>query len=196
VYDGAFWRRGSNVSVVVHENAHQWFGDSVSVASWRDIWLNEGFATYAQWLWSEAHGEGTAQELFDYTYALRPADDPFWQVKPGDPGAKDPFNRAVYDRGAMTLHQLRLTVADDAFFRILRDWASTRQYGNATIEEFEALAERTSGKDLHALFTSWLFTSGRPDLSPVSDVERAGTAPPAQPRSWMAIQDAHQMPHH
>jgi aminopeptidase N len=198
VYDGAFWRRGSNVSVVVHENAHQWFGDSVSVGSWRNIWLNEGFATYAEWMWSQLQGDGTAQELFDFAYALRPADDPFWQVKPADPGANDPFNRAVYDRGAMALHQLRLTVSDDAFFRILRDWTSTRQYGNGTIEQFEALAEQISGKDLHALFTSWLFTSGRPDLPAASAAERAGlagTALPAQPRSWTDIQDAHQMLH-
>jgi aminopeptidase N len=196
-YDGLFFRRGSNMYVVVHENAHEWFGDSVSVAAWRNIWLNEGFASYAEWLWSEDQGEGTAQELFDYTYSLHPADDPFWQVKPGDPGANDPFDAAVYDRGAMALHQLRLAVSDFAFFEILRQWAAAHQYGNGTIEQFEALAEQVSGKDLHGLFTTWLFTPGRPDLPTAQAAQRA-FAPKAvpQPKSWAKIQQAHQMLHH
>src|SRR5262249_15411355 len=79
-YDGRFFRRGSKMYVVVHENAHQWFGDSVSVAAWRNVWLNEGFASYVEWLWSEDQGEGTAAELFGYTYSRYPPDDPFWQV--------------------------------------------------------------------------------------------------------------------
>jgi aminopeptidase N len=199
-YDGVFFRRGSNPYVVVHENAHQWFGDSVSVAAWRNIWLNEGFATYAEWLWSEDQGEGTTQELFDFTYASHPADDPFWQVKPGDPGANDLFDGAVYDRGAMALHQLRLAVADFNFFEILRQWAAAHQYGNGTIEQFEALAEQVSGKDLHGLFNTWLFTPGRPDVAATSPMaaQRAAAAQGktlVQPKSWAKIQDSHQLLH-
>jgi len=191
VYDGRFWRRGSNTYVVVHENAHQWFGDSVSVADWSDIWLNEGFASYAEWLWSEAQGEGTVQELADYTYASYPADDPFWQVKPGDPGAGDVFDNAVYDRGALALQALRLAVGDTAFFATLKDWAAQRQYGNGTIKQFQALAEQVSGQNLDDLFRLWLFTPGRPP-APSPDATsgtRAKAAVPAQPKSWARIQE-------
>lgn len=87
------------MSVVVHELAHQWYGDLVSVAGWKDIWINEGFARYAQWLWSEHENEGTAQEIADHVYASHPADDPFWTVRPGDPGPENQFHLAVYDRG-------------------------------------------------------------------------------------------------
>ncbi|MFB9236787.1 M1 family metallopeptidase [Plantactinospora siamensis] len=190
VYGAGFWRRGANTYVIAHENAHQWFGDSVSVADWRNIWLNEGFASYAEWLWSDEQGEGTAQQVFDYTYANYPADDPFWQVLPGDPGADDLFDDAVYDRGAMTLHQLRLAVGDDAFFRILRRWTASRQYGNGTIEQFEALAERISGRDLTALFTTWLFTRGRPDLTGAA---ARTLAAPAQPKSWSKLRAAREL---
>ncbi|MBM0239716.1 M1 family metallopeptidase [Micromonospora sp. ATA32] len=176
VYGPGFWRRGSNPYVVVHENAHQWFGDSVSVAQWRDIWLNEGFASYAEWLWSEEQGEGTAQELFDFTYASYPADDEFWQVLPGNPGADRVFHDAVYDRGAMALHQLRLAVGDEAFFQILPTWTAEHRYGNGTIEQFQGLAERVSGLDLSQLFTTWLFTAGRPTLASAS-AARAALAP-------------------
>ncbi|MFC4105989.1 M1 family metallopeptidase [Micromonospora zhanjiangensis] len=194
VYSAGFWRRGSNPYVIVHENAHQWFGDSVSVKEWRNIWLNEGFASYAEWLWSEEQGEGTAQELFDFTYALYPADDEFWQVLPGNPGADRVFDGAVYDRGAMALHQLRLAVGDDAFFRILPRWAASHQYGNGTIEQFQTLAERISGKDLDALFTTWLFTKGRPELTGTAARHTAAT--PAQPKSWPKLRQAHDLLHH
>jgi aminopeptidase N len=193
-YDGVFWQRGSNTYVVAHENAHQWFGDSVSVADWRNIWLNEGFASYAEWLWSEQQDEGTAQEQFDFTYAFYPPDSAFWQVKPGDPGADDLFDGAVYDRGAMTLHQIRLTVGDDAFFRILREWSATKQYSAGTIDEFKAVAERISGVDLDPLLTTWLFTPGRPSLAGVAALRAA--AAPVQPKSWQKIQDAHAALHH
>ncbi len=189
VYGPGFWRRGSNPYVVVHENAHQWFGDSVSVADWSNIWLNEGFASYAEWLWSEAQGEGTAQELFDFTYANYPAADGFWQVLPGNPGAGAVFDDAVYDRGAMALHQLRLAVGDDAFFRILPAWTAAHRYGNGTIAQFQALAEQISGLDLDPVFTTWLFTPGRPAPAAAT---RTTTAP-AQPKSWTQIRAAHQL---
>ncbi|MCM0678946.1 M1 family metallopeptidase, partial [Micromonospora phytophila] len=191
VYSSGFWRRGANTYVVVHENAHQWFGDSVSVADWRDIWINEGFATYAEWLWSQEQGEGTAQELFDFTYASYPADDEFWQVLPGDPGPNQVFADAVYDRGAMALHQLRLAVGDDAFFRILPAWTAEHRHGNATVAQFQALAERISGLDLDQLITTWLFTPDRPKLATAASVRTA--APPTQPKSWAAIREAHQL---
>ena len=151
--------------VVVHELAHQWYGNSVALAAWQHIWLNEGFATYSEWLWSEqVAGRGSAQEIFDFFYSEIPADDPFWAVTIGDPGPDDLFNFAVYARGAMTLHQLRLAVGDDDFFRILRLWAQKNEGGNVTTGEFIALAEKVSGQELDELFHTWLFTATKPEL--------------------------------
>lgn len=162
VYGAAFFQRGANTSVVAHELAHQWFGDSVSVRNWRDVWLNEGFARYSEWLWAESQAEGTAAEIAQYYYDRRPADDPFWQVVIGEPGTGHEFDSAVYDRGALAVHALRNTVGDENFFKILQTWQATKKYGNGKIEEFVGLAERISGKPLYALFQTWLFSSGKP----------------------------------
>ncbi|MBM2622721.1 M1 family metallopeptidase [Actinoplanes sp. LDG1-06] len=191
-YSSGFFTRGSNTSVVVHENAHQWFGDSVSVAEWQHIWLNEGFASYAEWLWSEKNGEGTAQEIFDYLYATYPANALVWTTKPADPGVAQLFGDAVYDRGAMTLHQLRLAVGDDDFFEILRTWVADHRYGNATTKEFTDLAEKISGKDLDALFQAWLYTPSRPV---VANAAALRAAKPAAPKSWAQISRTHALLH-
>jgi aminopeptidase N len=193
VYSSGFFTRGSNMSVVVHEQAHEWFGDSVAVAGWKDIWLNEGFASYAEWLWSDAQGEGTAQEIFDFLYASYPADSPFWTVRPGDPGAPNIFDGAVYDRGAMTLHQLRLAIGDEDFFALVKQWAAAKKNGNATTAEFVALAEQVSGEQLDDLFTTWLFTPSRPELASVSAF--AKRAAPKQPKSWPALRQSHDEVH-
>jgi hypothetical protein len=150
--------------VVVHELAHQWYGDSLAVAQWRHIWLNEGFATYAEWLWSEETRGISAQDIFDFYYSAIPEDDPFWQVVIGDPGPDLLFDIAVYWRGAMTLHQLRLAVGDEDFFKILKRWAQKREGDNVTIDEFIAHAERISGEQLDELFETWLFTPEKPEL--------------------------------
>jgi aminopeptidase N len=191
-YSSAFFRRGSNTSVVVHENAHQWFGDSVSVADWQHIWLNEGFASYAEWLWSEENEEGTAQEIFDYLYATYPDDAAIWTTAPADPGVAQLFGDAVYDRGAMTLHQLRVAVGDDDFFEIVRTWAAEHRYGNATTGQFTALAEKISGKDLDALFQAWLHTPSKPAVDAPATL--AATAPVA-PKSWEQISRTHELLH-
>ncbi len=167
----------SGDNVVVHEIAHQWFGDSLAVQAWQHIWLNEGFATYAEWLWSEREGLGTAQENFDFFYNIFPPDDDFWTLTIGDPGPDDLFNFAVYARGGMTLHQLRLAVGDEDFFEILRQWASSQSGGNVTTDEFINLAESISGQQLDTLFQTWLFTAGRPDL-PGAALSRTASADP------------------
>jgi aminopeptidase N len=172
-------------------------GDSVAVADWRDIWLNEGFATYAEWLWSESQGEGTVQEVADFTYASHPANDPFWQLKAGDPTPAHLFNDVVYDRGGLTLHALRLAVGDDVFFTILRDWAATKRGGNGTTAQFQALAEQVSGQDLDALFTTWLFTTGRPPApTPPTAAARRAAAAAHQPASWPQLQETRRLLHH
>ncbi|GAA2156994.1 M1 family metallopeptidase [Kitasatospora kazusensis] len=186
-YSPKIFAKGSNTSVVVHELAHQWYGDSVSLERWSDIWLNEGFASYAQWLWSEHEGEGTAQELADYVYASHPATDPFWTVKPGDPGADNQFDAAVYDRGALAIQALRDTVGDAKFFQILKAWPTEYRYGNATIAQFQALAERISGKKLGPLFQTWLFTPSKPAAG-AAGPRTAARAPLHEPRSWQQIQ--------
>ncbi|MFI5685095.1 M1 family metallopeptidase [Streptomyces sp. NPDC051636] len=158
VYDSA-----PDLGTLVHENAHQWFGDSVSLTSWKDIWLNEGFATYAEWLYSEQHGGDSAQKTFDALYA-RPASNGLWAFPPGDPGSgAHIFDTPVYARGAMTLHELRRAVGDPVFFRILRAWAAEHHDGHGTTAQFVKLAERESGKDLDALFHTWLYQTGKPN---------------------------------
>ncbi len=194
-YDTAFFRRGANTYVVAHELAHQWFGDSVSVHGWKDIWLNEGFASYAEWLWSEHVGEGTAQENSDFVYESYPADSDFWNVLPGDPGPANQFDGAVYDRGALTLHALRSEVGDDAFFKTLKRWTKQHRYGDASIEQFTALAERVSGKQLDDLFTTWLFTAGKPATAPGAAAVSASAekAPAAEPKSRQKIAETHEL---
>jgi hypothetical protein len=155
----------SGDDVVVHELAHQWYGDSLAVQRWRHIWLNEGFATYAEWLWSEEDGRESAQELFDFWYGVFPADDPFWDLRIGDPGPDALFDFAVYARGAMTLHQLRLAVGEEDFFTILQEWADEFEGGNVTTARFVGLAEKISGEELSPLFRRWLFTSGKPAVA-------------------------------
>ncbi|MGW6918505.1 M1 family metallopeptidase [Kitasatospora sp. NPDC054939] len=206
-YSPRQFARGSNTSVVVHELAHQWYGDSVSVQRWQDIWLNEGFARYAQWLWSEFENEGTAQEIADYTYAVRPAEDAFWTVKPGDPGPDNQFHSAVYERGALAVQALRNRVGDEAFFRILKGWPTERRYGNATVPEFQKYAERISGVALGDLFTTWLYTAAKPAagtagaapaaLAPAAkDITAKNAAVPVEPKSWKKIQETNSVHEH
>jgi Peptidase family M1 domain/Peptidase M1 N-terminal domain len=186
VYSWLFWVfPGQGDIVVVHELAHQWYGDSLTVAAWRHIWLNEGFATYAEWLWSEHEGLGTAQEIFDGIYNEIPAADPFWSVIIGNPGPDLLLDFAVYQRGAMTLHQLRLAVGDADFFEILRRWAQSREGDNVTTAQFIALAERVSGESLDELFDTWLFTPRKPRLSATA-TSRAETSRAAVTKSEVA----------
>jgi aminopeptidase N len=151
-------------STIVHELAHQWFGDSVSVKQWKDIWLNEGFATYAQWLWAEHRGTATAHDTFLARYALYPADSDFWKITVADPQRDTMFASAVYQRGAMTLQMLRERIGDDDFFKLLKTWTAAHRYGNANTAQFIALAEKVSGQQLDDLFTTWLTTTSRPEL--------------------------------
>jgi aminopeptidase N len=193
VYSKYFWLDAegnptNGDAVVVHELAHQWFGDDLAVGRWQDIWLNEGFATYAEWLWEESEGRATPQEIFEETYAAIPADDPFWQVVIGDPGVEFLFDGAVYFRGAMTLQALRNEVGDDTFWEIVGGWAETRSGGNVTTPEFIAVAEDVAGRELDELFTTWLFTAGKPvlDPAPEPDPTDRGAAAAGDAAEWLA----------
>nr|WP_229698407.1 M1 family metallopeptidase [Wenjunlia tyrosinilytica] len=154
--------RAPDLSTLVHESAHQWFGDSVSLTTWKDIWLNEGFATYAEWLYDEQHGGRSAQKAFDALYASA-ADSDLWAFPPANPGSGARiFDTPVYARGAMALHKLRKAVGDRTFFRILRTWAGDHRDGHGTTAQFIRLSERRSGKDLDKLFHTWIGTKGKP----------------------------------
>ncbi|KQQ93335.1 hypothetical protein ASF62_16720 [Leifsonia sp. Leaf325] len=181
IYDQSFFsgtpEQGDGV--VVHELAHQWFGDDVALKRWSDIWLNEGFATYAEWLWAEHEGYADPQAYFDDLHSA-PADDEFWTLTIGDPGPDAIFDGAVYDRGAMTLQALRLTVGDDAFFDIVQTWAHDKSGGNGTTAQFIALAESISGTDLEAFFDVWLFTGEKPSAPDAASDARSFEAPGTQ----------------
>ncbi|MFI7636609.1 M1 family metallopeptidase [Nonomuraea sp. NPDC049400] len=148
-------------SIIAHELAHQWFGNSLSIKRWKELWLNEGFATYAEWLWSEHKGGKSAEAIFNEFHA-RPADDPMWAYPPGRARPDDLFNLSVYNRGAMTLHALRKAVGDATFFKLLKTWTADHRHGHVTTDEFIHLAEQLSGQNLRPLFDAWLFQPRRP----------------------------------
>jgi aminopeptidase N len=154
---------GSNaVSLVVHEVAHQWFGDDVAVARWRDIWLNEGAATFMEWRYAEQHGGRSAAETLRDRYDMIGGSDSFWRLSLSDPGADHIFDEPVYDRGGMTLQALRNRIGEEKFWLLIRTWLNSKAGGNGTSEEFEALAAQVSGQDLTGFFTAWLRTPAKP----------------------------------
>ncbi len=155
------YSRVARESTVAHELAHQWFGNAVSPQRWQDIWLNEGWASYVEWLWSEHSGGDSAQTFFDGVMDI-PADDAFWDLTIADPGPLGLFHGAVYDRGAATLHALRLEVGDAAFYAAARAWLVRHDDSTATTEDFEAVFEEVSGQDLGTFFDVWLRTASKP----------------------------------
>lgn len=158
-YDGT-----PSSGTVVHETAHQWFGNAVSLTVWPDIWLNEGFATFSEWIYDERHGGMSAQAAFDQVYA-RPPTSSTWTRPPanvGGPGFL--FSGTVYDRGAATLQALRVKVGDRVFFRILREWYARNRDGNVTTAGFIRLAEERSGRQLDAFFDAWLYQPTKPTV--------------------------------
>ena len=153
------------VRLVAHEMAHQWFGNAVTLREWQDIWLHEGFACYAEWLWSEESGRDSAAERAAEHHAkLAKLDE---DLLLADPGPALMFDDRVYKRGALALHALRTVVGDHDFFDILREWVERFGGGNATTADFEALATEISGRSLDDLFDAWLQSTDLPDL-PVS----------------------------
>jgi aminopeptidase N len=163
---------------VVHELAHQWFGDSIALNRWKDIWLNEGFATYAEWLWMEHVGipdaTGEMTRVY-YDFFTQVPELQLWKLRIGDPGKDHLFDFPVYYRGAMTLQALRKRVGDVKFFTILRTWFAQNEGGHGTTAKFIALSEQISGRDLGALFQNWLYSSKRP------------AAPPSNPSASSAL---------
>ncbi|MFL6100456.1 MAG: M1 family metallopeptidase [Actinomycetales bacterium] len=149
-------------ATVSHELAHQWFGDSVTVNDWSNIWLNEGFATFASDLWTEHTGGPTTISAAEATWRKLSANDRFWQQSIADPGRLGMFSAAVYFRGGLTLSALRKRVGDDAFFEILRTWAASHRNENATTAQFVALAQKVSGQDLDRFFRTWLWDESKP----------------------------------
>jgi aminopeptidase N len=146
-----------------HELAHQWFGDAVTPAHWEDLWLNEAFATYGQWLWLDHTGrldlDATAAEVLA---ARQGPGDP--TGRPGD--AADLFDFDRYEGGAVVLQALRGEIGDDAFFTLLRRWVAENTGTSRTTADFVALADDVAGRDMTAFFADWLYADSLPAAFP------------------------------
>jgi aminopeptidase N len=166
---------------LLHELAHQWYGDAVTLKTWPDIWLAEGFAAWSELYWTERTGGPTAAQAFRELAATPASNTAFWNPPPGNPGtAAQLFDGTIYNRGAMTLQALREKIGDRAFFTVLRTWYSDNKYGSVTTPQFIALAERVSRQDLREFFDQWLFRPGKPSIVPTdAAAAAAATAPQA-----------------
>ncbi len=150
-------------ATVAHEIAHQWFGDSVGIETWPQMWLNEGFATWAEWRWAEQRGGRTTAEAFAQLQGTPASEGKTWNPPPAAiPDPSELFAGSVYVRGGMALEALRQQVGDQAFYATMRAWASEHAYSTGTIAQFITLAEATSGEELEPLFQQYLYEPGKP----------------------------------
>ena len=154
---------GANTDLLLaHELVHQWFGDGVSPADWSDIWLNESFATYGQWMWLEHQGYGTVDEQADQSLVQRRGSS----EATGAPSVEGLFGFEVYDGGAVVLQALRKTVGDEVFFATLRHWVQDNLDTSRTSRDFIELASKEAGRDLTDLFDTWLYSAQIPETFP------------------------------
>lgn len=148
--------------LIAHEMSHQWFGNSLTLGQWSDIWLHEGFACYAEWLWSEESGRASAHDhALEHWERLDSLDQ---DLVLGDPGPDLMFDDRVYKRGALLLHALRLTLGDDGFFGALKDWATEHAHSTVSTEMFIAFASARADTSVERLFEEWLSEEGLPEL--------------------------------
>jgi aminopeptidase N len=148
--------------LLAHELAHQWFGNAVTPAAWRDIWLNESFASYAQWLWLEEAGLEDLEVVAQSNLEARQQ-----PTRPtSEPTAETLFDYESYDGGAVVLHALRKVVGDDAFFEILRRWVADNNGQSRTTDDFVALAEQVAGRSLDEWQAEWLDAAALPAQFP------------------------------
>lgn len=151
----------SSEAIVAHELAHQWFGDLVSPKRWQDVWLNEAFATYGEWLWNEHAGGPTLDEAARSAHS----DDPRLDMPPADPGIEELFGPTVYKRGGMFLVELRRQLGPDRFDEMVRTWLDEHRDGTASTEDFVDLAVANGGEQTQALADAWLHGEALPDLT-------------------------------
>lgn len=156
----------SNVSLIAHEVAHQWFGDSVTESTWADLWLSEGFATYFAGLFLQRYeGEDVFQE-----YMKSAAGNIFaYEKKKRTPifdrdteNLFDLLNANNYQKGSWVLHMLRSNLGDEVFFRGIRNYYESHKNATASTEDLRAALEKASGKNLHQFFARWVYDSGHP----------------------------------
>lgn len=148
--------------LIAHELSHQWFGNSLTVGGWHDIWLHEGFACYAEWIWSEAAGVMATDDRA--AAAWRRLSVTVQDLLIGDPGPALMFDDRVYKRGALALHALRIQCGDLAFFTLLKEWTRTHRHGSVSTGDFILMANGVAGIDAEAVLHPWLFELTLPPL--------------------------------
>jgi aminopeptidase N len=155
-----------NVTLIAHEIAHQWFGDSVTESTWSDLWLSEGFATYFAGLFVQRHeSEAAFQRYMQNAATTVFAYEKRKRVPIFDRDTEnlmELLNANNYQKGAWVLHMLRSNLGDDAFFRGIRDYYESHKNSVASTEDLRAALEKSSGKDLRTFFARWVYDSGHP----------------------------------